>query len=645
MKTPLLTLLTSLVLASAAVAQTNAFKPIHAKIDLKDGDTLVFLGDSITQGWETTGKAAWEKHFAPRKAANYGFGGDSTQHVLWRVRNGEFDGLSPKAIVLLIGTNNARHGDFTPEQIAAGIRDIVAGRREQYSLEYVKRDTGEKRWFQCRISRFSGAGPVRVVVAHGTVGTVSDPHEIANVLGEAGIEFMLGDGARRNFHFHFGCPSCVPATGFETAGAVLDSKAVTRLLADPRIGYLSEMMNWPGVLHGDPEVMAKIAAAKAAGKPVDGHAPQLVGEQARAYAAAGITTDHECVTLDEARGKAALGMHILIREGSAARNFEALWPMLLEQPGQCMFCTDDAHPDVLRVGHINRLVARAVAKGVPVLDALTAACVNPVRHYGLACGLLRAGDSADMVLVQDLEKFQVQRTWIRGELVADQGRSLLQSLPVQAPNAFREARFSADDFAIACDAPQARVRVIVPTDGELVTSEAQATLPVRDGVVEPDPASDVLLLAVVNRYVQAPPAVAFIRGFGIGTGAIASSVAHDCHNVVAVAGSRQALADVVNAVFDRRGGVAVRDAHGLDVRGLSIAGLMSVQPFEVVAEAYETFSARARAMGSPLQAPFMTLSFMSLLVIPALKLGDRGLFDGRAFRFVDVVQGTPPAGR
>ena len=485
----------------------------------------------------------------------------------------------------------------------------------------------------------------RVVVAHGTVGTVSDPHEIANVLGEAGVEFMLRDGARRNFHFHFGCPSCVPATGFETAGATLDAGVVARMLADPRIGYLSEMMNWPGVLHGDPEVMAKIASAKAAGKPIDGHAPQLMGEQARAYVAAGISTDHECISLDEARGKAALGMHILIREGSAARNFEALWPMLNERPEQCMFCTDDAHPDVLRVGHINRLVARAVAKGVPVFSALRAACVNPVRHYGLACGLLRPGDSADMVLVDDLREFRARRTWIRGECVAEDGRSHWSHLEVENPNAFRSARFKADDFVIRSTGAQERVRVIEPSDGELVTSESRASLAVHQGVVEPDPAQDVLLIAVVNRYTDAPPAVAFIHGFGIGQGAIASSVAHDCHNVVAVGGSREAIAEVVNAVFERRGGVAVRDAQGVDIRGLSIAGLMSTKPFEIVADAYETMSARVRGMGSPLQAPFMTLSFMALLVIPALKLGDRGLFDGRAFRFVDVVQGTPPAGR
>ena len=476
----------------------------------------------------------------------------------------------------------------------------------------------------------------RVVVRHGTVATVSDPHEIANVLGEAGVRFMLDDGARRNFHFHFGCPSCVPATGFETAGATMDAASVTRMLADPRIGYLSEMMNWPGVLGGDPQVMAKIAAAKAAGKPVDGHAPQLVGEQARKYAAAGISTDHECVRLDEARCKAELGMHILIRQGSAARNFEALWPLLKERPGQCMFCTDDAHPDVLATGHIDRLVARAVALGVDPFDAMRAACVNPVRHYRLSCGLLQPGDSADMVLVQDLRDFRVQRTWIRGECVAQDGASRWDHLPVEAPNAFRQASFTAEDFVVRSQAAQERVRVIVPTDGELVTGETTAALQVRQGVIEPDPAQDVLLLVVVNRYSEAPPAVAFIRGFGVGQGAIATSVAHDCHNVVAVGGSRQAVADVVNAVFERRGGVAIRDAGGTDIRGLAIAGLMSTRPFEVVAEAYDTFTARVRAMDSPLQAPFMTLSFMALLVIPALKLSDKGLFDGRAFRFTGI---------
>jgi len=484
----------------------------------------------------------------------------------------------------------------------------------------------------------------RAVVVHGTVGTVSDPHEIANVLGEAGVEFMLRDGARRNFHFHFGCPSCVPATAFETAGAALDAAAVTRLLADPRIGYLSEMMNWPGVLAGDAQVLAKIAAAKAAGKLVDGHAPQLMGEQARAYAAAGISTDHECVSLDEARGKAALGMQILIRDGSAARNFEALWPMLKEAPKQCMFCMDDAHPDVLRVGHINALVARAVAKGVDVFDALRAACVNPVQRYGLQCGLLRAGDSADFALVQDLQAFKVQGTWIRGERVAEAGVCTWSHVPVEPINRFRAATFGADMFRVKVsdDTGTVRVRVIAPTDGELVTGERTEHVAVRDGCAEPrlGDAADVAFITVVNRYTDAPPAVAFIQGFGLGAGAIAASVAHDCHNVVAVGGTREALAKVVNAIFQARGGLAVHDGNATQVLPLPIAGLMSDQPFAGVAADYERLTAMTHAMGSPLRAPFMTLSFMALLVIPALKLSDQGLFDGRAFRFTEVVQGA-----
>ena len=480
----------------------------------------------------------------------------------------------------------------------------------------------------------------RVAVAHGTVAAVSDPHEIANVLGESGVRFMLQDADRRPFHLLFGCPSCVPATNFETAGAAMDTASVTRMLADPRIGYLSEMMNWPGVLAGDAQVMAKIAAAQAAGKPVDGHAPQLVGEQARTYAAAGISTDHECVSLEEARCKAELGMGILIREGSAARNLEALWPLLQERPEQCMFCTDDAHPDVLRHGHINRLVARVVAHGVDLFHALRAACVHPVRHYGLSCGQLRVGDPADMVLVRDLRSFDVIRTWLRGELAATDGRCLWEHLPVSTPNAFRAAQFTADEFALRVrGGGTARVRVIEPVDGELVTGQGQATLSVVGGVVEPDPNRDVLLMAVVNRYMEAPPALGFMRGFGIQGGAMAASVAHDCHNVVAVGDSRGAMAKAVNAVFRARGGLVVVHGEQEHVLQLPVAGLMSDRPFAEVASAYERVTAAARSMGSPLRAPFMTLSFMALLVIPALKLGDRGLFDGRAFRLVDVVEG------
>jgi adenine deaminase len=482
----------------------------------------------------------------------------------------------------------------------------------------------------------------RVAMRHGTVASVSDPHEIANVLGEPGVRFMLDDAAGSPFTCWFGCPSCVPATDFETAGAALDAAACERLLDDPRIGYLSEMMNWPGAIAGDPQVLAKIAAAKARGKRVDGHAPGLRGERARAYFARGIETDHECFSLEEAREKAALGVRILIREGSAARNLEALWPALSEHPSLCMFCTDDAHPDDLLVGHVDRLVARAVGKGIDPMVALRAATLNPVRHYGLPCGLLQPGDRADMVLVDDLRSVRPRRTWIAGRVVAEEGRTLLPPRASATPNAFRSATFTAQDFMVhvpadAVGAGEVTVHAVVAEDGQLVTGRVDVRVRAVDGVVDPDPANDLLQVAVVNRYALAPVACAFVRGFGMKRGAIASSVAHDCHNVVAVGASREDLAAAVNAVFAARGGLAVADGGVAESLALPIAGLMSDRPAEEVGRAYSRLSARARSLGSPLRAPFMTASFMALLVIPALKLSDRGLFDGLAFRFTPVV--------
>ena len=478
----------------------------------------------------------------------------------------------------------------------------------------------------------------RVAARHGTVATISDPHEIANVLGEEGVAFMLAEGERACIPIAFGVPSCVPATSFECAGATLDAAAVARMLADPRHRYLSEMMNWPGVLGGDAEVAAKIAAAKRLGKPIDGHAPGLTGEDARRYAAAGISTDHECYTLEEARDKVAAGMMVLIREGSAARNHDALWRLVGEHPNAVMFCTDDAHPDDLLVGHLDRTVAACVAGGLDRFDVLRAACVGPVEHYGLPTGLLRVGDRADFIVVDDLDSFRVRETWIAGRCVAREGKSLEAFSACPTPNRFREASFSDEDFALRVEGERPRqVRAIAVEDGQLVTGEAIASLRPRDGVLEPDPASDTLLLSVCNRYEPAPPALAFVRNMGLRRGAIASSVAHDSHNVVAAGADRGSIAAAVNAVFAAKGGLAVASEGGVEVLPLPIAGLMSDRPAEEVAAAYQSLSRQARELGSPLRAPFMTLSFLALLVIPALKLGDRGLFDARAFRFVDAV--------
>jgi adenine deaminase len=457
---------------------------------------------------------------------------------------------------------------------------------------------------------------------------------------------MLENARLTPFKFCFGAPSCVPATGFETAGATLDVDAVAALLARPEIGYLSEVMNWPGVLAGDPEVLGKIAAARGLGKPVDGHAPGLRGAEAARYAAADIETDHECYTLDEALDKIAAGMLIAIREGSAARNFAALESLLKSHPGRCMLCCDDIHPDALVVGHIDRLVARAVAGGADVFDVLRAACVKPVEHYRLPVGLLREGDPADFAIVENLENFRVLETWIDGQCAARGGASLLEAVAVTPVNRF-EARV-VEAAQLRVEARGAEVNVIEACDGQLITGALVQSIEPVDGFIPIRAELDILKIVVVNRYESAAPAVGFIRGFGLERGAIASSVAHDSHNVVAVGTSDESLCEAINLVMKSRGGLSAVDGRSHRLLPLEIAGLMSTREGGEVAACYEEIASFARGLGSQLRDPFMTLSFMALLVIPDLKMSDRGLFSGRMFRFVPVCREgeefTPVAG-
>lgn len=480
----------------------------------------------------------------------------------------------------------------------------------------------------------------RIAVTHGTVATVSDPHEIANVCGVAGVEYMIDNAAGVPLKFNFGAPSCVPATPFETAGAVIDAKDIEALLARKEIRYLTEMMNFPGVLYQDPEVMAKIEAARRAGKPVDGHAPGLRGEQARQYAAAGITTDHECVTLDEALDKLAAGMYILIREGSAARNYPALAPLLRSHPGRIMFCSDDKHPDELMKGHINQLVVRAVAEGYDLFDVLHAACILPVKHYGLDVGLLREGDPADFIEVSDLRDFQVLRTYIDGVLVAEHGKSLVAAQPVASLNNFSISNRQPGDFAFPYPGPAAekvRCAIIEALDGQLLTRVAAAWLPVIDGMIGTDKDNDVLKIGVVNRYKTAPVSLGFIRNFGLQRGALASSVAHDSHNIVFVGVDDGSICKAVNAIIAHKGGISLCDGQETDVMPLPVAGLMSAADAPTAAAQYERLDAGAKTLGSRLSAPFMTLSFMALPVIPSLKITDLGLFDVDQFQFTPVL--------
>jgi adenine deaminase len=475
----------------------------------------------------------------------------------------------------------------------------------------------------------------RMAVVHGTVATVSDPHEIANVCGMAGVRFMIENGKTVPFKFNFGAPSCVPATSFETAGAILDSTDVKKLLQDPDIKYLSEMMNFPGALQGDPEVLKKIEAAHELGKPVDGHAPGLRGEDARLYIARGISTDHECFTLEEAAEKLLYGMKIIIREGSAARNFEALIPLLQDHPDMMMFGSDDKHPDELAVSHINKLCARAVAKGIDTFNVLTAASVNPVLHYKLDVGLLEEGDPADFILVEDLIDFDVIETRVDGVKVAESGRSLISNnaLKTEPLNAFNCSPIAVTDLQLPAngDYPYPLIGAL---DGQLITNKVFEQPAQENGFYVADPSRDILKMAVVNRYHDHPPAIAFIRNTGIKQGAIASSVAHDSHNIVAVGTDDDSIMKAVNLIIGHKGGVSIAKDNLDMILPLPIAGLMSDEDGYKVAELYSIIDRAAKEAGSTLRSPFMTLSFMALLVIPHLKLSDKGIFDGDLFQIV-----------
>lgn len=476
----------------------------------------------------------------------------------------------------------------------------------------------------------------RLAVQHGTIATVSDPHEIANVLGIAGVRYMIDNGKTTPFKFNFGAPSCVPATSFETAGARIDEAEIEELMAMPDIKYMAEMMNYPGVLFKDPMVMKKLVIAQKYGKPIDGHAPGLRGQDAKNYIAAGISTDHECFTYDEALEKLQMGMKILIREGSAAKNYEALHPLISQYPDMVMLCSDDKHPDDLLEGHINQLVARAIKDGHPLFDVLQAACINPVKHYNLDVGILQIGDPADFIITHELTDFKAIATYINGEKVAAAGQLFFDRVTVPIVNQFNTSLKQAQDFEKRTAAPAEELRVIKVIDKEIVTDSFTASAKVLDGKLVSDTAADILKISVVNRYKNADPAVAFIHGFNIKTGAVASCVGHDSHNIIVVGSDDEYMAKAVNLIIENKGGVSAVNAEQQMVLALPVAGIMSDKSGEEVGQAYAKIDEFVKQdMGCTLTAPFMTLSFMALLVIPDLKLSDLGLFDGKSFEFVN----------
>ncbi|WP_225037133.1 adenine deaminase [Winogradskyella sp. SM1960] len=474
----------------------------------------------------------------------------------------------------------------------------------------------------------------KIAVKHGTVSTVSDPHEIANVLGVKGVEFMIENGKQTPFKFNFGAPSCVPATSFESAGAIIDSDDIKTLMANPDIKYLAEMMNYPGVIYDDAEVLKKIDWAKQYNKPIDGHAPGLRGDDLTKYISAGISTDHECFTYEEGLEKLKKGMKIIIREGSAAKNFEALIDLLDEHYEDMMFCSDDKHPDDLLLGHINQVCARAVAKGNDIFKVLQAACVNPVKHYNLDVGLLHVGDDADCIVLEDLKDFKTLRTYINGDLVCDNGVSKIKHVAFQNLNNFNTAKKEVSDFKFESKAKD--IRVIECLDGELVTNEIIAASTIKNGNLVSNTKTDILKMTVVNRYNNDKPALAFIKNYGLKEGAIASSVGHDSHNIIAVGVSDEAICKAVNLLIENEGGICAISDTEEKVVPLPVAGIMSDKNAETIGKQYSELDKMAKQLGSQLHAPYMSLSFMALLVIPALKLSDKGLFNGGKFEFTSV---------
>ncbi len=479
-------------------------------------------------------------------------------------------------------------------------------------------------------SEFSKLG-----VLYGTVATVSDPHEIANVLGTKGVDFMIENGKKTPLKFNFGAPSCVPATSFESAGAVVDSNDIKELMSRPEIKYLAEMMNYPGVLFDDEEVLKKIAWAKHYNKPVDGHAPGVIGDDITKYINAGISTDHECFTYEEGLEKLQKGMKVLIREGSAAKNFEALIDLLPEYYENMMFCSDDKHPDDLIIDHINKLCARAVAKGIDVFKILQAACVNPVEHYNLDVGLLNVGDVADFIMIEDLIDFKVLKTYINGELVSENGVSKLKSFAFENLNNFKTDKKDIRDFKISSEAKH--IRVIEALEGQLVTNELIEETTILNGNLVSNTDSDILKMTVVNRYNNDQPALAFIKNFGLKEGAIASSVGHDSHNIIAVGVSDEMICKAVNLIIENKGGICAVSSSEEKIVPLPVAGIMSDQDGETIGMQYAELDNMAKRLGSTLHAPYMTLSFMALLVIPTIKMSDLGLFDAVNFKFIHKV--------
>ncbi|MDG5799366.1 adenine deaminase [Marinilabiliaceae bacterium ANBcel2] len=478
-------------------------------------------------------------------------------------------------------------------------------------------------------------------VPHGTIAVICDPHEIANVCGKSGVYYMINNGLTVPLKFFNGAPSSVPATNFETSGACINSQDVLELLSNDQIWFLSEVMNYPGVINGDPEIDKKIASAKKLNKVIDGHAPGLSGKDLDYYISCGISTDHECSTYIEAKEKIMKGMKILIRDGSAAKNFKNLYPLISQFPDDVMLCTDDSHPDeILSNGHIDRIIRLGLSYGVDIFKLLKAAIINPIKHYKLPIGLLKEGDLADFIIVDSLKDLNVLSTFIDGSEAYNSEEGYKFSLsPQVAINNFCAKKVTHEDFLLKVPDYATYAQVINVKDGELITDIFNWDIrEYRNNYLNGDLKQDIIKLVVYNRYSHSTPSIGFVKNIGLKDGAIGGTVAHDSHNIVVAGTDDQYIVELINNIVDNKGGIGIKCSEGLKILPLPVAGLMSLESVNEVALLYTEIDSLAKKSGSQLSAPFMTLSFLSLLVIPSLKLSDKGLFCSDNFQFESIFK-------
>lgn len=499
----------------------------------------------------------------------------------------------------------------------------------------------------------------QAAVPHGTTAIVADPHEIANVMGLDGINLMLKDAKNIPLRIFFTAPSCVPATSFETSGAIIGPDEIDILMKKEEVVALGELMNFPGVINEDDLVIEKIQIAHHHKKPVDGHAPLLSGAELCKYVSKGISTDHECISMAEAREKKELGMKIMIREGSSAKNLEDLISL-----GGEFLVSDDIHPGDLSQGHMDHIIKKAIICGLDPIEAVKMVTINPSNHYSLNMGAISPGREANLIMVDDLENFNVKKVYIGGELVAKNKTALFNPTHISSGNTIFLEKTKPSDFTIPLSGNEVMVRTIDVLDEQLITSESEAIMQITNKEIVADVEQDILKIAVIERYGKSiskistknkqfsqlsknevilgnnnkKMALAFVRGFGIKEGAFASSVAHDSHNVIVVGTDSNYMARAVNILIENNGGLVAVSKNSQKSLKLPIAGLMASESAEIISSKLEDLHSMAGEMGCSLKSPFMTMSFLALLVIPNLKISDKGLFDVSKFEFVNVIK-------